>query len=164
MSTYGYTANDDTYAINETEADVVRLIYRLYVVDDLSWAQIKRALMNKGVDPPRRRRHRRLWDYTYVKAILTDATYKGTAAHPQIIDDNTWERARRKVANNFQHAPYPDDVRLKVIERWRNEPDVTPKELIDAAGCCVPTFYNWIRQAGLPTRRAARQQRLKLES
>ncbi len=92
---YGYIRNpEDKYhfLIDEAAADVVRLIFHLYVAEGCSLAEITRRLNDKGIPNPTR--HKRmngmnyrnpysdksstnLWSTTTVKHILQNQTYLG---------------------------------------------------------------------------------------
>ena len=64
------------YEVIETEADVVRLIYRRYTMEHLSIGKITR-LLNEQAVPTRKRISR--WERSTVWAILRNPAYKGTA-------------------------------------------------------------------------------------
>jgi site-specific DNA recombinase len=80
---YGYTYVHKTTTtpqhlrVNETEAEVVRQIYRWCVEEQLSSYAIHRRLTLQGV-PPRKSKHGR-WAQSSVIEILRDSLYKGEA-------------------------------------------------------------------------------------
>src|SRR5262247_3805990 len=80
---YGYTYVHKTTTtpqylrVNETEAEVVRQIYRWCVEEQLSSYAIHRRLTLQGV-PPRKSKHGR-WGQSSVIEILRDSIYKGEA-------------------------------------------------------------------------------------
>jgi site-specific DNA recombinase len=80
---YGYTYVHKTTTtpqhliVNETEAEVVRQIYRWCVEEQLSSYAIHRRLTLQGV-PPRKSKHGR-WAQSSVIEILRDSLYKGDA-------------------------------------------------------------------------------------
>lgn len=114
---YGYRRfrNDETWGIvvNDGEAEVVRSIFRWYVVDALSMAQIRTRLNERGVPAPRGAH----WSAESVANVLTRRTYYGDFTYgettvpgmvPAIIDRETFDlatarRERRKALNPRVH-------------------------------------------------------------
>src|SRR5215510_9877691 len=77
---YRYVRKSDEtaayYEVIQTEADVVRLVYRHYTGDHLSIGAITRLLNKQGV--PTRKRNTR-WERSTVWGMLRNPAYKGTA-------------------------------------------------------------------------------------
>ena len=77
---YRYVRKSDEtaayYEVIQTEADVVRLVYRHYTGDHLSIGAITRLLNKQGV--PTRKRNTR-WERSTVGGMLRNPAYKGTA-------------------------------------------------------------------------------------
>jgi site-specific DNA recombinase len=63
------------YAVDETEAHVVRRIYNMYTVDGLSIGEIARRLNADGIPPRRAGR----WERSVVWAVLRNPAYRGLA-------------------------------------------------------------------------------------
>jgi site-specific DNA recombinase len=82
------------YEIDAAEAEVVRLVYDKYTVDDLSIGAIARLLRAMGL--PTRRRVTR-WERSVVWAILRNPAYKGTACF-----NKTQVGPRQKVTRPFR--------------------------------------------------------------
>ena len=116
---YGYRIGEDGRPeVVESEADVVRRVYRMYVLDGKGAPSITRQLNADGV--PLAKEGKRWYDGT-VHRILSNETYKGTwwygkaryvsteegiqvyeqpedewiaVPFPPLVDEDTWERAR----------------------------------------------------------------------
>jgi len=116
---YGYRVGEDGRAeIVESEAEIVRRVYRMYVRDGKGAPAITRQLNADGV--PVAREGKRWWD-GQVWRILSNETYKGTwwygraryvsteegvqvydqaedewigVPFPPLVDEETWEKAR----------------------------------------------------------------------
>ena len=117
---YGYRVDDDGRpVIVESEADVVRRIYRMCVREGMGSYAIANRLMADGVPVPRK--GSRWWD-GQIHRILTNETYRGTwwygkaryistedgvrvhdqdrdtwipVPFPPIVDEETWDAAQR---------------------------------------------------------------------
>ena len=84
ISPYGYRQVDNQLEIYELEAEIVRLIYRWYVEDELTYHKIKRKLdnldaplpVNKG-KPHGKTRVRKGWSISTIRNILKNETYAG---------------------------------------------------------------------------------------
>ncbi len=77
---YDYVRKSDNalaaYAVNDTEAGVVRRIYAMYTVDGLSIGAVVRQLNSEGV--PTRKKSAR-WERSTVWAVLRNPAYRGVA-------------------------------------------------------------------------------------
>ena len=117
---YGYRIGEEGKAeVEETEAAVVRRIFRQYVYEDVGTGSIARMLGEDEIPPYRGGRR---WHQSHVYRILGNETYRGTwnygqtrtirtdhgnkvrdqpretwieVAVPPLVDVNTWERAQR---------------------------------------------------------------------
>jgi site-specific DNA recombinase len=116
---YGYLyvrKADDAPAewrVLESEARVVRRIYRMYTVDSLSIGDITRRLNIDGI-PTRRRAAR--WADTTVWKILKNTAYRGTAAFgkTRTADRQRVTRATRRSGI----APSSETVARRPREEW----------------------------------------------
>lgn len=83
---FGYNLNNDTkrLLINDTEAEIVKMIYQMYSNGD-SLKTIKTYLNNSGIFT----RENKAWDSTGIKRIITNPVY---------IGQYTWNKTKR--ANN----------------------------------------------------------------
>ena len=116
---YGYRVGDDGRPeVVESEAEVVRRIFRLYVHEGLGTPLIVRQLDREAV--PTRSPDKR-WHQSHINRILSNETYKGTwwygrtrqiatedgrkmceqpketwvgVPFPPLVDEDTWERAK----------------------------------------------------------------------
>ncbi len=128
---FGYRLNENTTRLEiiEEEAQIVRLIFTIYVYGletngfkrDVSFKAIASYLTKIGVPTPNRAKN---WSYLSVKRIIENVAYIGTLkyrtrkrvgnryfrrpesewivvekAHDPIIDTETWELAQRKLIN-----------------------------------------------------------------
>ena len=100
---FGYTIDENrNYIINEPEAEVIRLAFRLYTTTDMGYIRLSREMATYGhkIVPER------------LTAIITDPAYMGESPEkvcqrkrgdvqlhrrwPIIIDPETWHKAERK--------------------------------------------------------------------
>lgn len=130
---YGYKkikiGKDNTLEIIEEEAEVVRMVYRLYVEDQLTPYQIAVRLTGMGIKAPRKD----VWHKDTIRHMIRNAHYDGKVVfnkikltslledgeivkrkmkqededilivegkHPAIIDHDLWEAAQALVARN----------------------------------------------------------------
>lgn len=129
---FGYRLNENTthLQIVEDEADIVRLIFTIYVYGlevnglnrDVSFRAIASYLTRIGISTPNRAKS---WSYLSVKRIIENVAYIGTLryrtrkrvgnryynrpenewvvvenAHEPIIDKDTWDISHEKLKNN----------------------------------------------------------------
>ena len=98
---FGYTVNENgVYIINEEEADIIRLVYNLYLEKHLSMAKIQGYLFNMGIDKCT----------SSIRYILRDQAYTGILcqcrnsllkrSYPAIVTEDMWEQARQKAMSN----------------------------------------------------------------
>jgi hypothetical protein len=112
----GYEAKDRTLVINETEAETVRTVYRLYL-EHGNVRQVKDGADRLGLTTKIRRtedgrmRGGRPLSRGYIYHLLGNPLYAGRIAHKgttyagqhaAIIDAETWEAAHAKLAGNAQ--------------------------------------------------------------
>lgn len=100
---YGYTVGrDGRYQINDHEADVVRLIFRLYLQDDLGIRRIAQRLNRAGYQT-RRGRH---WSMISIRDLLLNPVYTGQYEklgfnvadnHPAIISREDFEAVAQRM-------------------------------------------------------------------
>ena len=67
--------NDGNLVVNREQAEVVKLIYRLYL-SGLSFISVARELTRRGIPTPTGKQK---WNQTTVRSILTNEKYKGDA-------------------------------------------------------------------------------------
>lgn len=114
--------------LNEEEAEVVRLIYRLSADEGWSGWQIARHLNALGVPTANARRDyvhgrsgqplRHLWTGTHISGYLRSTVYRGehqwgkhgkgeiiSREVPAVVDPATWERAQRQIDANRKKPP-----------------------------------------------------------
>ncbi len=121
---YGYrVGKDGRLEINEDEAEVVRLLYRLYVHEGMGLIPLCDYLNASNVPSPSQYRGRAIgrvaWQPGTVCRILKNSTNKGVHEFrkasksdpgiiytqvPAIIDAETWERARLIAKRNWKNA------------------------------------------------------------
>lgn len=134
IPTYGYEWNKEhtAYIINHQEAEIVRLIFRLYVEENYSIRAIRLHLENTNV-PNRKKEKGLAWATTTLARLLANPYYIGEGVSnkwraakpgaramtkkspenyikladgivPAIIDKETYEKAQEKLAVNKQLA------------------------------------------------------------
>ncbi|NPV52163.1 MAG: recombinase family protein [Firmicutes bacterium] len=138
---YGYRVNDEGYleicedplpGLDMSEADVIRLIYRLTADQGYSTIKVADYLNALGVPPAYikdRRQVRRgkrkentagVWRPSRIRGIMTNTTYKGIHYYgkrtrkkrdiiprevPAIVSEELWEKAQHVLHNNQLEAP-----------------------------------------------------------
>ncbi|KAB7704908.1 recombinase family protein [Bacillus aerolatus] len=118
QSPYGYDLIHKELVVNETEAEVVKRVYDLYLNEGLGFYSIAKKLNQEGI-PSKKKRG---WSIRSIKLLLTNPVYKGTLvwnridrssnkqvekddedwvvvenAHPLIIDESTWEAVQKRI-------------------------------------------------------------------
>lgn len=96
----GYDRIGDTYVINPEQAETVRMIYDMYLYDELGTGKIAQRLTKLG----------RLnasglnkWSHGVVSRILNNQTYMGVMAYGKSFSNNYLEQKR---VNNFDKSSY----------------------------------------------------------
>lgn len=80
---YGYRQEGDSLVIYEPEAEIVRLIFRLYTIEKMSLGELAEYLDNQGIPSPgdgkkyHKIRGRTAWSQTQLRRILRRETYLG---------------------------------------------------------------------------------------
>ncbi len=121
----GYKKVDDKIVIDEDQAQVVKLIYKMFLIDGATPNKIANYLKERSVLTPTGKSTK--WTKTTVISILTNEKYKGDAllqktyvadflehrtrqnkgeiaqyyvenSHPAIIDKKTWELVQTEIA------------------------------------------------------------------
>lgn len=128
---FGYTFAPDrsTYIINETEAEIVRMIFDFIVEEKMGTARICKELNARGIPSPRAKK---AWIISSIHRILTNTIYKGIIHSmkyryekiglskkkrtlrpesewipihvPAIIDEATWQAAQKQLQENKDFA------------------------------------------------------------
>lgn len=128
---FGYSFDSDrsTYIINESDAEIVKMIFDFIVKDKMGTARICKELNARGIPSPRAKK---TWIVSSVHRILTNTIYKGTIYSmkfryekiglnkkkrtlrpesewipirvPAIVDEITWQAAQRQLKENKDHA------------------------------------------------------------
>ena len=87
---FGYDLKDGTYTVNRQEAAIVRMIFYMYVVCELSHERIAFHLNRLGITPLED-----TWTDIIVYGILTNPVYIGRGLSPDILEDiDAWEQAQ----------------------------------------------------------------------
>jgi site-specific DNA recombinase len=125
QSPYGYDLVDKVLVINDTESEIVRRVYDLYINQGFGYYTIAKKLNEEGVSS----KFNKEWSIRSIKLMLTNPAYKGTLVWnrkdsskkkrkdkeveewvtvedclPVIIDKQTWENVQKRVGKN-QMAP-----------------------------------------------------------
>lgn len=98
---YGLTENK-TYTENPQQAEVVRLIYNLYLKSDMGYSRLSEELKQRGIEI----------SAGMIATILSDSAYMGESVTPRglkrrypiIIDRQTWEKVAAKRGRNDKEA------------------------------------------------------------
>ncbi len=100
---FGYTLDaNKTYIIDTEQAEIVRMVYRMYLESDKGYSRLSDELQNRGIDVSVR----------MVANILSDSAYMGECVTPRglkrrypiIIDRKTWEKVAAKRGRNDKEA------------------------------------------------------------
>ncbi len=100
---FGYTLDaNKTYIIDPEQAEIVRLIYSLYLQSDMGYSRLNEELKQRGIN----------LRTGMVANILSDKSYLGECKtprglvrkYPVIIDRETWEKVEAKRGNNDREA------------------------------------------------------------
>ncbi len=100
---FGYTLDaNKTYIIDPEQAEIVRLIYSLYLQSDMGYSRLNEELKQRGIN----------LRTGMVANILSDKSYLGECKtprgllrkYPVIIDRETWDRVAAKRGNNDREA------------------------------------------------------------
>ena len=95
MPKFGYKKNKDGYAeLNDSEAELIRNIYNLYLSSELSVSKLHAELLSRGI---------RVGLYK-LRDILNNKVYKGNKFYPSIITEEMWLSSVRKTKNNNKRA------------------------------------------------------------
>ncbi|HYD92618.1 MAG TPA: recombinase family protein [Flavobacterium sp.] len=116
--TYGYIYNGENLVIDETKAEIVRKIYRLYEGDDLGQRTIAIMLNDEGIPSPGGKK----WSNEMIRYIVTNPTYAGLSqykgnifpgSHEEIIPHDQWKRVQKLVEVRYAtHFRRPATKRL----------------------------------------------------
>ncbi|MBM7855186.1 site-specific DNA recombinase [Desulfohalotomaculum tongense] len=119
---YGYQVVNKRLVINSGEAEVVRLIFRLYTEENMDTVSVADYLTAAGYASPAVTRNKKnaanVWYGSKIWGILTNFTYTGEFVYgknkspeeqqklycPAIITRQQWEKARRKLKQNQFNA------------------------------------------------------------
>ncbi len=121
---FGYHYDKETHSltVNPERAEVVRLIFSLYVDRHIGMDRVIRELAARGVPAPK---GGRIWNKTRISKILADPIYIGRhrlgISAPSIIDKDVFDRAQRHRATNWhmhpaRKDPWPLQGRLRCSE------------------------------------------------
>ncbi|MGE4320484.1 MAG: recombinase family protein [Acholeplasmataceae bacterium] len=98
----GYKKENDKLVIDEDEAIIVRLIYRMFLVDGISMHAIAHHLNASNVKTPSGKGKR--WIQNTIASILTNEKYKGDALLQKSYNDNYL--TQKQVKNTGQIPQY----------------------------------------------------------
>ena len=98
---YGYRVDEDGfYKIKDEEADVIRLIYRLYTTTDMGYSRLSHELATYGHHLTARKINSILSDKSYTghtdEEKRPDGNFYRERTWPVIIDGETWAKAEQK--------------------------------------------------------------------
>lgn len=119
VPTFGYVTKDGKITIDEHDANIVREIFKLYTTTSVTSHGLVKVLKEKGLV----RKNGKPLSSGSINYILKNKRYCGifkfrdvvnkTTGYPRIIDDESFERASEKLANNrlqtgkhTAHTPY----------------------------------------------------------
>ncbi len=121
---FGYHYDKESYSltVNPERAEVVRLIFSLYVDRPMGMDRLVGELAVRGVPAPK---GGRVWNKSRIAQILADPIYIGRhrlgISAPAIIDKDVFDRAQRhRATNSHMHParkdPWPLQGRLRCSE------------------------------------------------
>ena len=110
---YGYSnAEDGSLVINESEAEVIRQVFQLYL-DGYSVGGIKKYLEGNGILTSR---GKMIWSKRSIETILTNEKYIGDVILYKTFSPNFPEKKR--IPNNGEHQKYiQEDHHPSIISR-----------------------------------------------
>lgn len=117
--TYGYDVLNHEYVINEKQAEVVRLIYELYL-SGLSYRLVSEELKSRGIKSPTGLDR---WDESTIEQILRNEKYIGDALLQKTINAPWVQKKRSASADNQQyyveddHEPIITDEMFERVKR-----------------------------------------------
>lgn len=129
----GYKKEGDKIVIDEEQAEIVRMIYRMFLVEGKTPTGIAKYLKSQHIDTPSGKSTK--WQTNVVTSILTNEKYKGDALlqktytvnyldhsttkntgqipqyyvennHPAIIDRDTWEQVQIEMERRNKLGPH----------------------------------------------------------
>lgn len=128
---FGYTFDSakSTYVVNDSEAEIIRMIFGFIVNEKMGTARICKELTARGIPSPRAKKP---WSVSSIHRILTNTMYEGIIYSmkyryekigltkkkrtlrpeeewipihvPAIIDEGTWQAAQRQLRENKDFA------------------------------------------------------------
>ena len=107
---YQYDQESHSLTVKPERAEVVRLIFSLYVDLHMGMDRLVRELAARGVPAPK---GGRIWNKSRISNILADAIYIGLhrlgISAPAVIDEDVFDRARQHRATNKHVHPARKD-------------------------------------------------------
>ncbi len=116
LSPYGYNyirktkEREGYYVINEEEANVIKLIFKLFVEEKLSIRELVRRLTSMQIKPPRTKR---AWAKSTVSRILRNETYVGITHYNKHYCISSSRQEKEKYRRTTRTG-----MRLRPREQW----------------------------------------------
>ncbi|MEG6617148.1 recombinase family protein [Peptococcaceae bacterium 1198_IL3148] len=120
---YGYVIKDKRLTVSQQEAEIIKLIFKLYTEAGMDTVAIADYLTATGYDTPTVSRNKdsktvNVWYSSKVWAILQNTVYRGEFCYgknrpkekqlkftcPAIIDQDQWDQAQKKLKSNYFNA------------------------------------------------------------
>lgn len=118
--TYGYDVLNHEYVVNKEQAEVVRLIYELYLTG-LSYRLISIELKNRGIKSPTGLEK---WDESTIEGMLQNEKYIGDALLQKTVS-RPWVAKKRSASADSQQYYVEDDheaiISDEMFERVKRE-------------------------------------------
>lgn len=112
---YGYRVENKRLVPDDGgEAEVVRLVFDIYLNDNIGFKQIARQLNERGIKP----RRAKLWTAGTVRTMLSNSTYAGRPAACGKADPTTQWRRRMDVDDPNRRERYDESLRIVSDEQF----------------------------------------------
>lgn len=107
---YGYQKKNKRLIIIKEEAKVIKSIFNMYVIDDLSLSKISKELNDKNIKTKQNKK----WNTTQISRIISNPKYKGyyCGRKKEVIDYMT---KKIKVLNENEWITYKDNQKIPPI-------------------------------------------------
>lgn len=156
---FGYRVKDKKYIVHKEEAEVVKLIYKMYMYGGYGDQKISNILTEVGIKPFKKQR----WCRSSVRQILTNPDYTGDKILQKTFRDDPITKHRRinrgektKFIVHDNHEPIITREEFELCQKIRKEREekrakytprfkIHPMAKLIKCGNCGKTYRNKIR-------------------
>lgn len=108
----GYTVQNGRLIINAVEAEIVRIIYRKYLIEEKGCGTIAKELYNEGIYP----KHSKQWSPSVILRILRNEKYAGDLCQKKTFTPNFLNH-KKKYNHGEEDKIYISDHHEPIIDR-----------------------------------------------